>query len=379
MKMRTLVILLLVLGLLAGASALLLFHSGWSPQTAKVQGDRLLEELPVNEVAFLTVASSHNTTTVAKKEDGWIVKERSSYPADFGKIVNLVRALKETTIRRQFTGSDETLRRLALKDPDDPAAADTEKGLLLILKDQKQKILVSILLDRQQKDHYTGQEVPGRYVRLSNDSTVYLIDERFITVSEDPKTWLDSFLFKVHPEEIKSISCISTSDDTILYRFARSEKEEKLQAVAGTLASKPINQLSLNKLTTSLQSMKIVDVVQPTTDSVTAVQFPYRFDYELFNGTTYRIYLGKENPIPEPCELRLTVEYNRPQSGKELAPASDETAIEAKKLNERMSHWLYLVSSSQYRTFMTDPDQLVIMRQTNRPSDKSLPLQMPTQ
>ncbi|MBN2539408.1 MAG: DUF4340 domain-containing protein, partial [Deltaproteobacteria bacterium] len=207
MKMRTLTILLLVLGVLA---TLMILHRGWSPDVAKVQGSRLFDQFPVNEVASLTVISANNTASLVKKEGGWVVEERFSYPADFGKIANLVRTLKEVKVGRQFAGSDETLRRLALKDPEDPAATDTEKGIRLLLKDDKQKILVSILLDQQRNLNNKKPDIPGRYVRLGNESTVYLVDERFATVRKAPTTWLDSTLLKFPAADIKRISCTST-------------------------------------------------------------------------------------------------------------------------------------------------------------------------
>lgn len=387
MKMRTLTILLLVLGVLA---TLMILHRGWSPDVAKVQGSRLFDQFPVNEVASLTVISANNTASLVKKEGGWVVEERFSYPADFGKIANLVRTLKEVKVGRQFAGSDETLRRLALKDPEDPAATDTEKGIRLLLKDDKQKILVSILLDQQRNLNNKKPDIPGRYVRLGNESTVYLVDERFATVRKAPTTWLDSTLLKFPAADIKRISCTSTRDDKVLYTFARTEREKDLKAVAGTLVSKPINPLTLNKLAGGLANLKMLDVVQPTTAPFTATEFPFRFDYENFNGTIYRIYLGKENPIPEPCELRLAVDYRRPPSGKEQPPntvgdkkqaeqqspsqkAPEEIALEAKKLNGRLSSWLYLVSASQYRTFLTDLDRFVMKEAKRSLPDRKLP------
>ena len=387
MKMRTLVILLLVLGVLA---ALLILHRGWSPDTTKVQGSRLFDQFPVNAVASLTVISANNTASLVKKEGGWVVEERFSYPADFGKIANLVRTLKEVKVGRQFAGSDETLQRLALKDPEDPVATDNEKGIRLLLKDDKQNILISILLDQQQSANNSGQKVPGRYVRLGNDFTVYLVDKRFITVREAPTTWLDSILLKVPRSDIKRISCTSTRDNKELYSFARSGKEEDLQVVSGILTSKPINPLMVNKLADGLAYLNILDVVQPIATPFTAAEFPFRFDYENFNGTIYRIYLGKSNPIPEPCELRLAVDYRRPPSGKELPPPTgndkkqaeqqspsqktpEEIVLEANKLNERLGPWLYLVSSSQYRTFITDLDRFVMKQAKRSPPDRKLP------
>ena len=143
-------------------------------------------------------------------------------------------------------------------------------------------------------------------------------------------------------------------------------------------------------MASGLSNLKQLDVIQPTATPFTAAEFPFRFDYENFNGTIYRIYLGKSNPIPEPCELRLAIDYRQPPSGKKLPPttgndekqteqqspsqkAPEELAIGAKKLNGRLSPWLNLVSSSQYRTFITDLDRFVMKQAKRSPPDRKLP------
>jgi hypothetical protein len=390
MRMKTLIILLLLLGVLAGTAAILVYRNS-SQRTAKVLGSRLLPSLPVNEVASLTVRSARQTVSMLKKEGGWVVEERFSYPADFGKIADLVRTLKEAKVGREFAGSDETLGRLALREPDDPGAADNEKGTRLLLKDDKQKVLASVILGEQRQADLQRGESPGRYVRLGKEPTVYLIDEQFATVGQQPQDWLDAYLLKTAAAEVKRISCIASHGNKVLYAFVRSEKGKDLQPL-GLPASKEINQYALKQLAGALAYLRVEDVVRPAPEAPAAADFPYRLDYELFNGTIYRIYPGKGCSETEPCRLRLEIDYRQPPPGPEKPAATsksaetkseaqtpppekpEELARQAAKLNERLSPWLYQVTRWQHLAFATDLDSLLEKQVQPPPLTKKAPL-----
>ena len=79
----------------------------------------------------------------------------------------------------QFESSEETLKRLSLKLPDDKGAADAEKGTHVQLKDGSEKILVSMLLGKARETGGERSFPVGHYVRVGDGPTIYLIDTHF--------------------------------------------------------------------------------------------------------------------------------------------------------------------------------------------------------
>jgi hypothetical protein len=372
MRARSLIILLLSLGVAMGATALVV-HWQASKPTRTVLGSRLFAGLPVNEVAFLTIKSGDNAVLLARKESGWVVQERFNYPADFGRITNLIRKLKEAQVGRQFEGSEQTLKRLALKDPDDPKAAEKEKGTRLVLKDQRQKVLASVLLgsERQRAPNVRGSG--GRYLRLGESTKVYLIDEHLRLAQGGAADWLERQLLQVDPAELKRISGATADGKRVLYSFQRSGPGKELEAVDMVVYGK-IKEQELKRVAGALRSLRLIDVVErqvaPTLDG-----FPFRLEYELFGGMTYRIYpsAGCSKSSEDQCLLRLEAGYQELPAEKddesveevgaeeksETEKTPEELAAEARSLNERLSPWVYRVPWSQHYALITDPTRFL--------------------
>jgi len=133
MRTKTLIILLIILGALAGTGTLVFRLKAPERSNGRL-GTQLLARLPVNKIVAITIKDSEQTVFLEKNEDAWMVKNRFSYPADFSKISYFVRNLKEMKIGRQFKSSEDTLKRLSLKEPDDQEASSDEKGTRIHLK-----------------------------------------------------------------------------------------------------------------------------------------------------------------------------------------------------------------------------------------------------
>ncbi len=372
MKTKTLVILLIILGVLAGAGTLIMRLKAPDRSQGKL-GTHLLEQLPANAIMSIAIQGHDETVSLMKKTDLWVVTNRFDYPADFSKIIDMVRKLKEATIGRRFESSEDTLKRLSLKDPDDSEASKEAKGIRILLKDEKELPLARILLGKTRDTGAEGGFPEGRYVMLGEDATIYLIDEQFSLLGKKASAWLDKFLVKVAANEVKKISFLGSEGEKVLYSFERPEKGKDLEAVNLSFHQK-INKSNLNRLSGALSSLQMEDVVNPSTplESV-GMGTSTRLEYQLFNGTIYRVYLGKGCSGADLCYLRLEVDYQKP-FGEKVNPAEDESgkrqeaspektpeeyALEAKQLNDRLSPWVYVIPEWQHSAFITDLDQLL--------------------
>ena len=372
MKTKTLVILLVIFGLLVGAGALVIRLK--SPGGSISALDKLiLEKLPANEISAITIKGPEISVLLAKKLDRWVVENRFHYPADFSKIADFVRKLKQAKIGRQFQSSEATLQRLSLKSPDDTGAGKAGKGTKILLKDESGKLLASLLLGKPRESGAERSFPDGHYVTLDNDPTIYLIDTHFAHLQKEPSAWLDKALLKVEANEVKKISSLSADEGKIHYTFVRAEKGNDLESSV-LPANKKVDKSVLNRLARSLSSLSMEDVIDPSDDSVSIdLKKSNKVEYHLFNGMIYSVYPGKACPEDGQCYLKVEVDYQKPSA--EEKPAADEKAsndektspektseeidLEAKQLNKRLSPWTYVISKWQHDSFITDLDKLL--------------------
>ena len=383
MKIKTLIILLIVLGVLAAAGALIIhFQSGSTPSGE--MGTYLLGQLPANEIASITIETPEHTVSLMKKGDLWVVEELFGYPADFPKISGFVRTLKQVKVGRKFESSEKVLKRLSLKSPGDTETPKDERGAWIRMKDKEGKPVMGILLGKTRIKGKEKKMPDGQYVMLSKDPEIYLIDTILTSFETGPSAWLEKSPVKVDTKEIQSISCMGPGGKLVRYRFERAGKDKDFELIDPPTNQK-IKKSSLNRLSKALSSLQIEDVANPSAppQSIEEKASPL-LKYHLFNGLTYNVYPGKICSVTMPCYLRIEVDYQKPGTveGEKAEPTSsgkkkpatekshEELAAAAKKQNARVSPWVYIIPEWQHNAFFTSLDQLLEKKaeKTKRPS-----------
>jgi flagellar basal body-associated protein FliL len=338
MKIKTLVILLIVLGILAAAGALII-HLQSSSTPSGEMGTYLLKQLPANEVASITIETPEHTVSLMKKGDLWVVEELFGYPADFPKISGLVRTLKQVKVGRKFESSEKVLKRLSLKSPGDTETPKDERGAWIRMKDKEGKPVMGILLGKTRIKGKEKKMPDGQYVMLSKGPAIYLIDTILTSFETDPSAWLEKSPVKVDTKEIQSISCMGPGGKLVRYKFERAGKDKDFELIDPSTKQK-IKKSSLNRLSKALSSLQIKDVGNPSAppQSVQKETSPL-LKYHLFNGLTYNVYPGKTCSGTTPCYLRIDVDYQKPSpmKGEKTQPASSsKKAPTAEKSQEEI-------------------------------------------
>ncbi|MCF8131213.1 MAG: hypothetical protein K9N10_22100, partial [Deltaproteobacteria bacterium] len=113
MNKKTLFILLVVLAVLAGVGRSILVENSSKPPGSDVMGTLLFEKLPANEITKIVIERPDDSVTLVKGEESWVVENRFGYPADFSKITDLIRQLKQTKVGRKFAGTEPVQKRLS--------------------------------------------------------------------------------------------------------------------------------------------------------------------------------------------------------------------------------------------------------------------------
>ena len=171
MNRKQFLVLVLALVVLGAAGGVLLWQnmSAYQASGAKI-GAKLMPQLKVADVARIELRDAKARATLIRKEQWWIVQERSGYPADFKAISDLIIKLADLKIVQAETVGESLLPRVELVEPGKGEGAGTQ----VELKDAAGKTLANVVLGKKVLKKDPGNPLPsaqdgvpaGRYVRL---------------------------------------------------------------------------------------------------------------------------------------------------------------------------------------------------------------------
>ncbi|MCP4681850.1 MAG: DUF4340 domain-containing protein [Desulfobacterales bacterium] len=372
MKIKTLVILLIALCIIAGTGILVIRLQAPEPPEDQM-GMSLLGQFPLNEITSITIKSAGAMVSLNRKADNWIVVNRFEYSADFSRISDFVRKLKGLKIGRKFEASEETLPRLSLRAPDDPGAMEAEKGVQVSLKGEKASSLACILLGKARNTGDDRGMANGQYLKFCEAPDIYMVDNNFSYLEKEPVAWLDKNLAKEDKNNVKKISCLQPDKKRPVYSFERPENGKDLKLL-NLKTKKEVKKSALDRLAGALSSLRMEDVADPAAASeLIDVKSTTRIEYQLFNGIIYRVYPSGECSQDRPCYLKLEIDYQKPaeeakvpsedsaveKEGQAPEKTSEGYALVAERMNEYFSKWVYIIPKWQHNAFVTDIDELL--------------------
>jgi len=367
MKIKTFVILLAICGVLAGVTYFVVTPDKSSDDKQNFEGKELLSGLPVNEIAAISIAGSEGEVILEKGESVWVVKNKYSYPADFGKITEFAKKIKEMKTGRAFDVSDDIQKRLSLFTPDKQDVPVESRGTRIIIKDKSQKVLSDIIFGKP-REASAGHG--GHYVMPLNEKTVYLVDKDFKYMDKKPEDWLSTDLINVSSDDISQVVC-KDSEGNIVYTLKRPEKTKAPEFVDVPDGKKIISS-KINDVFGALSSLKIEDVADPALNPEnTGLDKSACFEYSLFDGKIYTACAGKvlkddvdkyyfkiNTGFKEPAKEQEETKKEdaapakdadvKPKDVKEEAKKEDvkdpaKLAAEAEELNKKIGTWTYII------------------------------------
>ncbi len=386
MKLKSFVILLVVAAVLGG-----LAYLGTRTETSEKQGKMggpFLSDFPMNEIRSVSVKSAENSASLKKGETVWVLEDRFNYPADFSAITDFVKNLKEAKVGRSFKAEKDTLARLGLEDPDKKEGAAEEKGIRVILEAKEKKVLADLIIGKSRESSSPGSG-GGQYVMLAKDPTVYLVDKSFRSLDKKAAEWLDKELTDVKTPDIEKVICLDPKSGKTVYTLKRPEKGKDAE-LTEMPAERKVKKAKINSALGAVASLRIEDVADPAKKAEeTGMDKALCLEYHLFDGTVYKAYPGIA--VPEDAEkyyLKVEVGYTAPEvkaeenaeaSGDEKLSDEDkakqeeerkkkaedrkkqesELADTAKKLNEKISPWTYLIPKWKYENFVSNAEEFL--------------------
>jgi hypothetical protein len=287
----------------------------------------------LGEVASVTVSHSGTTMTLIRDGDSWLVAEKGNYPANAAKISQIVRAMADLTLVEPKTENPDLYPRLEVEDP------GNGKSALVAVKDKSGGDLAQAIVGKRRYDRL-GAGNDGVYLRKVGEAQTWLA-RGTLDPSGDPASWLDRRIIDIPDKKIAKITL--TQPDGSKLVIARATPDASFAVEDAPADAKFKSESTIGGPAAALETLDLDDVKPagelsvPDKDVVTA-------SFTTFDGLT--------------VDLRL-MERDKSNWIAVSATGSGPAEAEAKKIDDKVSHWTYAIPAYKANLLKTKLADLV--------------------
>jgi hypothetical protein len=375
-------LILLVLVVVLGIAGLVVYQrnqTSWQGSGRPGTAQKLLGDLPVNDVAAIVIKGGTNQLDLVKKDGLWRVKERSDYPANFSEISGfLLKAADLKAAQTEEVGPSQLGRYKLL-----PPGPGTNTAVLIELRDQNGKLINSLLLGKTHMRKSEGRSSPmgemgdnegwpdGRYVMVGPGAkTVALVSDPLSNLEAKPDYWLNKDFFKV--EKIRSIA-VAYPVATNSWKVTRETETASDWKLAEAKPGEQLDSSKTSSFSYALNSPSFNDVLPADTKpEQTGLGKPTVITLDTFDHFTYTLKVGQKTNDNLPMVVAVTAQLPKERTpGKDEKPEDkarldQEFKEQQKKLEDKLSQeksfekWVYLVSNWTVDSLLKDRAQLLV-------------------
>lgn len=349
------------------------------PQTGQPVFPGLMSK--INEVSELVVNVQSETMTIVRDGESWKVKEKDNYPANMGKIREVLIGLGELKILEAKTKKPELYEKLGLENVEAEGSISTG----VTLKDSAGTTLAEVIIGKQRpsKGNPNQDEV---YVRKVGDPETWLAIGK-LSIEKNLSGWLDKDFLEVEPKRVRRVR-ITHPDNTTL--VLEKENPDDLDfKVTNLLEGEEIqSQFSVNHIVSTVTSLSLDDV-QPNSEISFEDESVVTATFETFDGLEGTVKLFRKDeknyvkvsavfnadliwkPEPEEDsegEKQVDEEGAQEQENeKELTPKPEKPKIkpesevktEIESLNKKVAGWVYTIPKFRADTILKKSEDLI--------------------
>lgn len=376
MNRKQFLILVIVLVVLGGAGLALIWQdiASYRATGARI-GAKLLPALKIAEVAELRLQDTKQQVTLARRDNGWIVRERGGYPASFQEISDLLIKLIELKVTQSEQVGASLLPRVELAEPGKGEGA----GTLIEMKNGSGKPLARLIIGKKvlKKDPMNPlpaakDGVPaGRYVLPPNaKGTVVVVSDPLNSVTANPGRWLSKDFFKA--DRIRTLA-VGPEGAAPSWKIARAEEWGQWKFAAG---GGDLNPGAAVGAVNKLGSLGFDDVAANAKE---ATDKPLVAVAETFDNLVYRVKFAKRKSAEEYL-VSFTVSGEPPKSRapekgekKEDKERRDKEFTESRKrLAERiaaekaLARWTYVIGARELEPLLASRSDMIARKRDPR-------------
>lgn len=292
-----------------------------------------------NDVTAIQIVTAGDEAPIelSREADRFVVATREGYPADIGKLRELVIALAEAQLVEDKTANPENYGKLGVDDP-----AEGGSGTKIVLSGPD--FSYSVILGNAAQGEY-------RYARVVNEPRSYLIDQN-PAVPADAAEWLAPEILDVGPDRVARVR-ISHADGESLV-IEKSAQDSTDFTVLDVPGGRELSYASVgNGIGAALDGLELSDVRLPQGEgAATTVVF------ETFEGLTITAQVYAD-------EDRHWVGFraqpiDRPAPGIDDEASRDNEAVRmADEINDRLSGWQYRIPDFKTNLLMRRWDDIL--------------------
>ena len=334
MQKRALISLAVATGVLV-AIAIVVLTSGDRGVSRVAPGQPAFPALAakLGDVASVIVSRDGTTMTFIRDGDSWLVAEKGNYPANAAKISQIVRAMADLRLVEPKTQNPDLYPRLDVEDP------EHGKSNLVAVKDKSGGDLAQAIIGKRRYDRL-GAGNDGVYLRRPGEVQTWLA-RGTLDPSGDAVSWLDRQIIDISEKKIAKVTL--TQPDGSKLVISRSAAEAKFAVEDAPADAKFKSETTTIGPATALETLDLDDVKPaaelpvPNKDVATA-------SFTTFDGLT--------------VDLRM-IERDKSNWIVISATGSGSAEPEAKKIDERVSHWTYAIPAYKANLLKTKLADLV--------------------
>ncbi|NJD05324.1 MAG: DUF4340 domain-containing protein [Methylococcaceae bacterium] len=275
----------------------------------------------VNEVTVVTVTAAENKPllSLARGDRGWTVKEKGGYPADSGKLRELLLKLADASLLEPKTASEQRYPELGVED----TGVKDAKGLKLSLEGlaKPEALIVGNF----------NSKASGTFVRRPDDKQSWLAKGN-LTVDRDPTHWLDKAIADIGSDRIAEVVLTGPSGKTLrVYKEHPGDTDFKVADLpAGKDLSSPG---AANGLASTLGDLTLQDAAPAAEAKVPADGQQHKAGYRTFDGLKVDVTAWKDGD-KHYARFTAVLEQAKAEAHVQETQAKAKTDFEAKQKDD---------------------------------------------
>jgi Domain of unknown function (DUF4340) len=287
----------------------------------------------LGDVASVTVSRDGTMMTLIRDGDNWLIAEKGNYPAKASKIAQIVRAMAGLTLVEPKTQNPDLYPRLEVDDP------GNGKSALVAVKDKSGADLAQAIVGKRRYDRL-GAGNDGVYLRKPGEAQTWLAHGT-LDPSGDPASWLDRQIIDISEKKIAKVTLTQADGSKLV--ISRPAPEAKFAVEDAPADAKFKSETTTSGPATALETLDLDDVKPagelpvPDKDVVTA-------SFTTFDGLA--------------VDLRL-MERDKTNWVAMSASGSGSAEADAKKIEDKVSHWTYAIPAYKANLLKTKLADLV--------------------
>ena len=287
----------------------------------------------LGDVASVTVSRDGTTMTLIRDGDNWLVAEKGNYPANAAKISQIVRAMADLTLVEPKTQNPDLYPRLEVEDP------GNGKSTLVAVKDKSGGDLAQAIVGKRRYDRL-GAGNDGVYLRKPGEAQSWLA-RGTLDPSGDAASWLDRQIIDISEKKIAKVT-VTQADGSKLVS-SRSAPEAKFAVEDAPADAKFKSETATSGPATALETLDLDDV-KPAGELPVPDKNVVTASFATFDGLT--------------VDLRL-MERDKTDWIAISAAGSGPAEANAKKIEDKVSHWTYAIPAYKANLLKTKLADLV--------------------